>query len=127
MAPFILIIEDQPSHARLFSEILRGNELLSLVASKGREGIALARHAAPALVIVDILLPDLDGREVITQLRGSQHTEKTPIVAISAISDRAMETDCLAVGANVFLAKPIHVAQFSAIVAELLAGCDLLN
>jgi two-component system cell cycle response regulator DivK len=127
VAPFVLIIEDQPSHAKLFSEILRGNGRLSLVALKGREGVALARHATPALVIVDILLPDLDGRQLIAELRGSESTERTPIIAISAVSDRAMERDCLAAGADVFLAKPIHVDQFSAVVAGLLAPAPPLS
>ena len=94
---------------------------MSLVALKGREGVALARRAEPALIIVDIPLPDLDGRAVIAELRGSTKTEKTPIMAISAVSDRAMERDCLAAGADVFLAKPVRVARFSEIVAELLA------
>ena len=120
MAPFVLIVEDQPSHAKLFSEILRGNGHLSLVALKGREGVAVARRSTPALVIVDVLLPDLDGREVIAELRGRSETETTPILAISAISDRAMERDCLAAGADLFLAKPIHVDHFSRVVAELL-------
>jgi two-component system cell cycle response regulator DivK len=121
LAPFVLIIEDQPSHAKLFSEILRGNELVSLVAMRGREGVTVAHRARPSLIIVDILLPDLDGREVIAQVRGSDHNEKTPILAISAVSDRAMETDCLAAGADVFLAKPVGVAQFSRTVTDLLA------
>lgn len=121
MAPFVLIIEDQPSHAKLFSEILRGNELMSLVAMRGREGVAVANRAAPSLIIVDILLPDLDGRKVIEQLRGIDHNETTPIIAISAVSDRAMETDCLAAGADVFLSKPVGVARFSNLVAALLA------
>jgi two-component system cell cycle response regulator DivK len=122
VAPFVLIVEDQPSHAKLFSEILRGNGRSSLVALKGREGIAVARRAAPALVIVDILLPDLDGRKVISELRGNPETEKTPILAVSAVSDRAMERECLAAGADMFLSKPIGVQQFSTVVAELLAA-----
>lgn len=121
MAPFVLIVEDQPSHAKLFSEILRGNELVSLVAIRGREGVAVAHGSKPSLVIVDILLPDLDGREVIALLRGSEHNQTTPILAISAVSDRAMEAACLAAGADVFLAKPIGVAHFSKVVAQLLA------
>ena len=121
MAPLVLIVEDQPSHAKLFSEILRGNNLMSLVAMRGREGVAVARHSRPALVLVDILLPDLDGREVIAQLRDSDHSEALPIIAISAVSDRTMEADCLAAGADVFLSKPIGVAHFSKVVAQLLA------
>lgn len=120
MRPFVLIIEDQPSHAKLFSEILRGNELVSLVAMRGREGMAVADRAKPSLIIVDILLPDLDGREVIAQIRGSDHNDITPILAISAVSDRAMEADCLAAGADVFVAKPVGVARFSKIVEDLL-------
>lgn len=121
MAPFVLIVEDQPSHAKLFSEILRGNGHVSLVALKGREGVAVARRTTPALVILAVLLSDLDGREVIAELRGNPETEKTPILAISAVSDRAMKRDCLAAGADLFLAKPIHVGHFSKLVAELLA------
>lgn len=100
---------------------LRGNELVPLVALRGHEGLAVAGRARPSLVIVDILLPDLDGREVITQLRGISHNETTPIIAISAVSDRAMESDCLAAGADVFLSKPVGVAHFSRIVEQLLA------
>lgn len=56
MAPFVLIVEDQPSHGKLFSEILRANGRSSMVALKGREGVSVARRTTPALVIVDILL-----------------------------------------------------------------------
>lgn len=125
MDRYVLLVEDQPTHAKLFSEMLKVSGYASVVTLTGREGVALARSRTPSLVIVDIILPDLDGREVIAELRGSSVTETAPILAISAVSDRAMERDCLAIGADAFLSKPVGLDRFTSTVERLLVASGL--
>lgn len=122
MDRFVLLVEDQPTHARLFSETLKGAGLASVVTLKGCEGLAVAQATGPSLIIVDIILPDLDGREVIAELRNSPATKTTPILAISAVSDQPMERDCLAMGADAFLAKPVRLRRFTSTVERLLSS-----
>jgi DNA-binding response OmpR family regulator len=118
MKSVVLIVEDHPMHARLFSEFVRAAGHAPVVALNGREGIAVGRRIAPQMVIVDVLLPDLDGREVIAQMRQHAELASTPVLAMSAAADNAMAEECLAAGANRFSAKPM---RFNTLVEDLRA------
>ncbi|SEN43268.1 putative two-component system response regulator/two-component system, cell cycle response regulator DivK [Sphingomonas gellani] len=120
MAALALIVEDQPLHARLFVELLKGEGILSATALRGREGLAMAAATEPDLIIVDVLLPDIDGRDVIAHLRRHPQTAETPILAITASTERGVEDACLAAGASKFLCKPVKVKDFSLAVAALI-------
>ena len=122
MTPLILIVEDQPLHAKLFSDILRGGGFNAITLGNGRDVAATAAATRPDVILLDILLPDVDGREVIATLRAHQDVGATSILAISASADREMADDCLAAGADAFLSKPVGMRELIQRITGLLPG-----
>lgn len=111
MTPLILIVEDQPLHAKLFRDILLAGGYRAIVAGNAAEAVRMTPHARPDAILLDILLPDVDGREVIAAMRADPATQAVAILAISALADRFMAEGCLAAGADAFLAKPVGMAE----------------
>ena len=115
----ILHIEDDPANRLLVRKILAGAGYEVLEAKDGLEGLQLARHELPDLVLVDLNIPGLDGYEVALRLRGDEQLAHIPIVAITAQGDRDTS---LAVGCDGFVLKPIHVRTFAATIERFLGG-----
>jgi two-component system cell cycle response regulator DivK len=103
----ILYIEDNEDNIYMASRRLqrKGHEVL--IARDGAEGLAQARSAAPALILVDLGLPVIDGWEVTRQLRAAPETAAVPIIALSAHAMVEDRERALAAGCNDFIAKPI--------------------
>jgi CheY-like chemotaxis protein len=108
----VLSIEDDSSNRRLLDDILAARPAITLLhASHPVEGLALARRHRPALVLLDIHLPDMDGFEVLGRLRGDPATRATAVLALSA---NAMPDDVARgrqAGFDDYLTKPVDVAQ----------------
>lgn len=109
MLPTVLIVEDYPLHAKLFSEIVRASGYAPVTATTGREGLSVARSLKPEAILLDILLPDIDGRAVLADLRRDPDAATIPVLAISAAPDREMEETCLDAGASCFRSKPVRL------------------
>jgi DNA-binding response OmpR family regulator len=120
MASFVLIIEDQPLHAKFFAEVLRMAGLTSVTALTGRDGLAVATATAPELIIVDLRLPDRPGHEIIAELRRCPNHGAVPIIALTAATEREFETLSMSAGADVFLTKPVRLSRLNTEVTQLL-------
>jgi len=122
MAERILIIEDDRSTARLTEYTLQQAGYEVDVASDGFEGLrrALAEH--PDLIILDIMLPGLDGYEVCHRVRQKPETANLPILMISAKARQDDKDIGLRVGADEYLTKPVDPSEILARVESLLAG-----
>lgn len=122
MSERILIIEDDRSTARLTEYTLRQAGYEVDVASDGFEGLrrALAEH--PDLIILDIMLPGLDGYEVCHRVRQKPETANLPILMISAKARQDDKDIGLRVGADEYLTKPVDPSEILARVESLLAG-----
>jgi signal transduction histidine kinase len=121
-AATILYIEDDTASRLLVQRVLsnRGHDVH--VASEGLEGIALARETRPQLILMDINLPNMDGREITTRLRSLPHFLNVPIVALTANNSPGSRELALAAGCTGFLTKPIDVAKFPQQVEDFLQG-----
>jgi CheY-like chemotaxis protein len=118
----VLYIEDTAVNVALVSAILRRRPAVQLrVAGTGEEGVAAALADGPALVLLDLHLPDIDGHEVLRRLRADPATEGTPVVVVSADAATDARERVLAAGADRFLAKPLGMADLLAAVDELAA------
>jgi signal transduction histidine kinase len=106
----------------LVQRVLSNHGYNVFVASEGLEGIALARETKPQLILMDINLPNMDGREITTRLRSLPHFANVPIVALTANSGPGSRELALAAGCTGFLTKPIDVAQFPQQVDDFLQG-----
>lgn len=113
----VLYIEDNLSNLRLVERILaRRVEVKLISALKGSIGLELARLHRPDLILLDLHLPDIQGDEILRQLRADPHTAHLPVVMISADATAAQIERLRALGANDYLTKPIDVREFLAMV-----------
>lgn len=115
----VLLIEDNLSNVRLMEEIVRTMPQTSLIsAMQGRLGFDLAREHAPALILLDMNLPDVHGLELLSQIRAEKSLARVPVIALSAdATDRLIER-ALEEGANAYLTKPFNVRQLIATLNE---------
>jgi signal transduction histidine kinase len=107
----ILYIEDDPASRSLVERTLRFAGFRVVTAERGLQGIDLARESPPDLVLVDINLPDLSGREVATMLRTDPRFERLPIVALTAQAMTEQRQMSIAAGIDGYLTKPLDVER----------------
>ena len=103
----ILYIEDNEDNIYVVSRRLQRKGYEVLIARDGAEGLAQAKSRAPALILVDLGLPVIDGWEVTRQLRVAPETAAVPIIALSAHAMPEDRERALAAGCNDFIAKPV--------------------
>ncbi len=121
-----LIVEDDPDQASLVSYLTTSRGYHSLVGGTGHDGLALARRHPPDLILLDVMLPDIDGFEVCRRLRSDPSTRTTPIVMMTALTGSTERRRGYRVGANAYLLKPYGPAElFEAIDSALRWKADL--
>ena len=121
MAKKILVIEDDPATSRLVDYSLRHEGYQVITAANGLEGIRKAHNESPDLVILDVMLPGMDGFEICHQLRSEPDTAQLPILMFSAKAQEIDRDTGLKVGADDYLAKPAAPADIVDRVQKLLA------
>jgi two-component system alkaline phosphatase synthesis response regulator PhoP len=117
----ILVIEDDPATSRLVDYTLRHEGYEVIIAFNGLEGIRKAINEAPDLVILDVMLPGMDGFEICHRLRAVAATAKMPILMFSAKAQEIDKNTGLKVGADDYLPKPAAPAEIVNRVKKLLA------
>jgi CheY-like chemotaxis protein len=117
----LLYIEDNLSNLRLVERVLeRFAEVRVIPAMQGKLGLELAREHRPDLVLLDLHLPDLPGREVLLRLKAEPALRETPVVIVSADATEGEIKRMLAAGACAYLTKPLDVRRFLEILEECL-------
>jgi CheY-like chemotaxis protein len=107
----ILYIEDNVSNLRLVERLLDHRPSLTLVtANSGASGLDLARQHHPDLIVLDLNLPDMTGRDVLLQLRGEG--SQIPIIVLSADATPGQRAKLMEAGAFAYLTKPLEVKRF---------------
>jgi DNA-binding response OmpR family regulator len=122
MAKKILIIEDDPAISRLVDYSLRHEGYEVITAANGLEGIRKAHNEAPDLIILDVMLPGMDGFEICHRLRSEPDTAQLLILMFSAKAQEIDKNTGLKVGADDYLPKPAAPAEIVSRVAKLLAN-----
>ncbi len=107
MSDLILVIEDEPKIARLARDYLEKYGYRVLLAADGPAGLAAARRESPDLVLLDLLLPGLDGREVCRRLRAES---AVPIIMLTALAEESDQIVGLELGADDYITKPFSPA-----------------
>jgi CheY-like chemotaxis protein len=116
----ILIVEDNPQSLKLVRDILQVKGYQTLETETGEEGVRLARERQPALILMDIQLPGINGIEALQRLRADPVTSATPVIAVTASVMSQDRARIMAAGFNGFQSKPISVNQLLATVREVL-------
>jgi two-component system cell cycle response regulator DivK len=117
----ILIVEDNEKNRRLVRDVLQFKGYQTIESETGEEGVELARNRQPALVLMDIQLPGIDGITALKQLRNDPATRAIRVMAVTASAMTQDRQTILAAGFDAYQSKPINVKSFLEAVAELLA------
>jgi len=118
----ILIIEDNEKNRRLCRDVLQVKGYKTIESETAEEGLKLALEQAPALILMDIQLPGMDGITAMKQLKADPNTQNIPIIAITASAMTNNRTTMLAEGFDGYQTKPISLKDFLAEVQRVLAA-----
>jgi CheY-like chemotaxis protein len=116
----ILLVDDQESVQKLLDAILKVRNYDVMYASNGVDAINIALSVKPDLVLLDVMMPGMDGFKVCQTLKGNSSTADIPVVFLTARGDDADREKGEQVGASGFVKKPFRSAELLRIIAELL-------
>lgn len=117
MPPLILVVDDEPKVARLARDYLEKNGFRVVTAADGQSALIVARREKPDLIILDLMLPNIDGREVCRILR---RESDVPIIMLTALSEEIDQVTGLEIGADDYITKPFSPRAMVARVRALL-------
>lgn len=103
----ILIVDDEASNLHILNQILKPHYTI-YAARTGSMALALAASKKPDLILLDVILPDINGYDVLTQLKGSDATRDIPVIFISGLSGIEHEEKGLGLGAVGYITKPFN-------------------
>lgn len=107
--PRLLVVDDQPINIQVMYQAFAGDYQV-FMATGGAQALAICRDNPPDLVLLDVVMPDMDGFEVCRELKAQESTRHIPVIFVTAHTDPAQETHGLSLGAVDFIAKPINPA-----------------
>ena len=102
----ILLVDDNTTNLQLLHETLEGQGYKLLVAKNGKSALAIADKAMPSLILLDIMMPEMDGYEVCRRLKSEERTSQIPVIFITALADAQDEAKGLDLGAVDYITKP---------------------
>jgi signal transduction histidine kinase/CheY-like chemotaxis protein len=121
----VLYIEDNLSNLHLVDRLLQPRADIDLIpAMQGRLGLELARLHDPAVIMLDLHLPDMGGADVLRELRRDPATASIPVIVVSADATERQISRLLSEGANAYLTKPLDVAELERVLREVLPGAE---
>jgi two-component system, sensor histidine kinase and response regulator len=128
--PSILAIDDEPNNFDVIQTLLGTEAYTFNYASSGQRALDRLDRFHPDLILLDVMMPDLDGIEVCRRIRALPKWQSVPIILVTALTDRAELARCMSTGADDFLIKPIDRLKLSARVSSILRlklECDRLQ
>lgn len=120
MTQRVLIVDDEVGLCKMFVMGLKAQGFQAEYALSGAQALALIHANLPDAIVLDLMMPDTDGFEVIRYLRSQPATEKLPIVILSAIARPEAEQEVLLLGANVFVHKPVTPRDLAATIRKVI-------
>jgi len=120
MKKTVLIVDDSNTNNFLLKSILESEGIDSSVASSGSEAFEYLKIENPALILLDIMMPNIDGFTVLKKIKNNPKTNKIPIVFITAKTDDNIKQKAIEAGANDLIQKPIDVTKVLDVVKHFL-------
>ena len=115
MAKKILAVDDENDALLILKTTLSGEGYEVITATNGMDGIALADQEKPDLIILDLLMPEMSGIEVINELKSNDETGVIPIIIVSGVSEKDMIKTALTQGIDYYIIKPIKLLCWFAV------------
>jgi two-component system cell cycle response regulator DivK len=116
----VLIVEDNPTNMQLATFVVESVGHSVLTATNAEAGLTLARERRPALILMDIQLPGIDGLEAIVLLKQDETTRSIPVLALTALAMKGDEERIRAAGCEGYIAKPMRYRELLAAIASQL-------
>jgi two-component system cell cycle response regulator DivK len=118
----ILIVEDNPRNLKLIRDVLQFQGYTTLEAETGEAGVTLALEHQPALILMDVQLPGIDGSTAMQALKADASTRHIPIIALTALAMQGDKERLLAEGFDGYMSKPIAIKEIPKVVEQYLHG-----
>ncbi len=122
MAERILIVDDNPPNLKLVTSLVRANGYDVATASDANEALASIAANRPALILMDLQLPGIDGLELTRRLKGDPATRDIKIIAVTAYAMKGDQEKALAAGCDAYVTKPIDTRALPGLIAKQLGG-----
>ncbi len=121
MAKVILIVEDEPRNLQLMTDLLQRFGYVTIEATDGKQGVELAKARKPDLILMDIMMPEMDGLEATRILKADATTKKIPVLALTSYAMKGDKERILQAGCDGYVTKPIDIEELLKLVAEYLS------
>jgi signal transduction histidine kinase/HPt (histidine-containing phosphotransfer) domain-containing protein len=118
--PSIFIVDDEPCNFDSIQSLLKDEDYLFHYASSGRRAIERLERFKPDLILLDVMMPDIDGIEVCKLIKASPQWQSIPIIMVTALTEKTDLARCLAAGADDFISKPVDSIELTARLASML-------
>lgn len=121
--PLILIVEDDPLMSRLYQKVFSFEDYQVELAANGQEGIEKTKRLKPTLILLDIMMPEMNGLEVLDELKADPDVQNIPVVVLTNLAGEQDAETALAKGAVKYIVKSEHEPkEITEMVKGILAG-----
>lgn len=123
----VLVVEDDEQIAALLSFKLKHSGFEVALAENGRDGLEAAKRNPPDLIVADVMMPVMNGLEMLTALKADPDMQFIPVIVLTALSNEWEIVKGLELGADDYISKPFKPQEFVARVRAVLARCKVSN
>lgn len=116
--PLILAVDDDEDNLLLLTEVLKPMNCSFITATHGQSALQLAQNCQPDLILLDVMLPDFNGIEVVQRLRQNPQTKTIPVVAVTALARTEDRESLLLAGCNDYISKPYMLDDLEAVISR---------
>jgi CheY-like chemotaxis protein len=117
----VLVIDDEPAIRNILRSCLEAVGYEVVLADDGLRGIGVARRQRPDAIVLDLMMPVMDGHTVLDVLRADEKTRHLPVIVLSALTQSAVKERCRAQGVASFIAKPFDPSDVADALSDALA------
>lgn len=119
--PLILAVDDDEDNLLLLTEVLKPLHCHIVTATDGQQALHFAQTMQPALILLDVMLPDVSGMEVLQQLKQNPQTMRIPVVAVTALARREDRDRLFLAGCDDYMSKPYMIDELEALICRYLS------
>lgn len=117
----ILVVDDDARNVRVLKAMLNAEGHATVSAGTGQEALQMAEKEIPGLILLDVMMPDMNGFEVVEKLKALPATCNIPIIMVTALDDRESRLYALQAGADEFISKPVDRTELALRIKNILA------